>query len=129
MKTIIQTSSAPAAIGPYSQAVEMSGLVFVSGQIPLDPETGEIVSASVEEQAHRAILNMIGVLDAAGATIDDVMKTTIFIKDMNDFPIINSVYSRYFLHNHPARACVEVSRLPKDSLVEIEAIACKRRDA
>lgn len=129
MKTIIQTTSAPAAIGPYSQAVELSGLIFVSGQIPLVPETGEMVSQSVEEQTHRAIQNMIGILNTAGATIDDVLKTTIFIKDMNDFPKVNSVYSEYFVNNPPARACVEVSRLPKDSLVEIEAIAYKKRDA
>ena len=129
MKAIIQTTLAPAAIGPYSQAVEMSGLIFVSGQIPLDPKTGAIASTSVEDQTHRAIQNMIEILHAAGASVNDVLKTTIFIKDMNDFPKVNCVYGEYFQQNAPARACVEVSRLPKDSLIEIEAIAYKKRDA
>lgn len=126
MKKIVQTEFAPSAIGPYSQAVELSGLIFVSGQIPLDPKSLEIVSSDVEEQTRRSIENMIEILKAAGAGIDDVLKTTIFIKDMSDFPKVNKIYGEYFSNNPPARACVEVSRLPKDALVEIEAIAYKK---
>ena len=126
MKNIVQTELAPSAIGPYSQAVELSGLIFVSGQIPLDPISLEIVSSDVEEQTRRSIDNLIGILKAAGAGIDDVLKTTIYIKNMDDFPIVNKIYGEYFLNNPPARACVEVSRLPKDVLVEIEAIAYKK---
>lgn len=126
MKNIVQTELAPSAIGPYSQAVELAGFIFVSGQIPLDPKSLEIVSSDVEEQTRQSIENMIGILKAAGAGVDDVLKTTIFIKDMNDFPKINKIYGEYFLDNPPARACVEVSRLPKDVLVEIEAIAFKK---
>ena len=126
MKKIVQTELAPSAIGPYSQAVELSGLIFVSGQIPLDPVSLEIVSSDVEEQTRRSIDNLIGILKAAGAGIDDVLKTTIYIKNMDDFPIVNKIYGEYFLNNPPARACVEVSRLPKDVLVEIEAIAYKK---
>ena len=126
MKKIVQTELAPSAIGPYSQAVELSGLIFVSGQIPLDPISLEIVSSDVEEQTRRSIDNLIGILKAAGAGIDDVLKTTIYIKNMDDFPIVNKIYGEYFLNNPPARACVEVSRLPKDVLVEIEAIAYKK---
>lgn len=126
MKKIVQTELAPSAIGPYSQAVELSGLIFVSGQIPLDPVSLEIVSSDVEEQTRRSIENLIGILKAAGAGIDDVLKTTIYIKNMDDFPIVNKIYGEYFLNNPPARACVEVSRLPKDVLVEIEAIAYKK---
>lgn len=123
MKNVVQTNLAPSAIGPYSQAVESAGLIFVSGQLPLDPDTSEIVSSDVEEQTRRSIENIIGILKAAGAGVDDVLKTTIFIKDMNDFPKVNKIYGQYFLNNPPARATVEVSRLPKDVLVEIEAVA------
>ncbi|MGG1660436.1 RidA family protein [Brevibacillus sp. NRS-1366] len=126
MKKVVQTSLAPSAIGPYSQAIELSGLIFVSGQIPLDPDTSEIVSSDIEEQTHRSIQNLIEILKAAGAGVDDVLKTTIFIKDMNDFPKVNKIYGEYFVDNPPARACVEVSRLPKDTLIEIEAIAHKK---
>lgn len=126
MKKIVQTELAPSAIGPYSQAVELSGLIFVSGQIPLDPKSLEVVSPDIEEQTRQSIDNIIEILKAAGAGIEHVLKTTIFIKDMNDFPKINKIYGEYFLNNPPARACVEVSRLPKDVLVEIEAIAFRK---
>lgn len=126
MKNVVQTKLAPSAIGPYSQAVELAGLIFVSGQLPLDPNSLEIISSDVEEQTRRSIENIIEILKAAGAGVDDVLKTTIFIKDMNDFPKVNNIYGQYFLNNPPARATVEVSRLPKDVLVEIEAIAYRK---
>lgn len=123
MKQIIHTDSAPKAIGPYSQAIVLNGLVFLSGQIPLDPATGAIVEGGIEEQTTRVLENLKAVLEAAGASLDSVLKTTIYVKDLGDFAKINEVYGRYFASNPPARATVEVARLPRDVKVEIEAIA------
>lgn len=122
-KEIIQTAGAPAAIGPYSQAVRWNGLVFASGQIPLDPATGQIVEGGIEEQAVRVLENLKAVLEAAGARLDTVLKTTIFLKNLGDFAKVNEIYARYFPANPPARATVEAARLPRDVLVEIEAVA------
>lgn len=125
MKKIISTDQAPAAIGPYSQAVEVNGLIFTSGVIPIIPETGELVQGGIEEQADQAIGNLAALIQAAGAKIENTIKTVVFIKDMNDFGKINEIYSRYFKTDCPARSCVEVARLPKDVLIEIEAIVAK----
>lgn len=122
-KEFISTVKAPAAVGPYSQAVKAGNIVFVSGQIPFVPETMELVSEDVQEQTARSLENVIAILEAAGASIKDVVKVSVFIKDMNDFGKINEVYEKYFGDHKPARACVEVARLPKDVKVEIEAIA------
>ena len=121
-KTEIKTGSAPQAIGPYSQGIQAGGLVFTSGQIPVNPQTGAIAQG-VEEQAAQALENVKAVLAAAGAELAGVVKTTVFIKDMGDFAKINEVYARYFAAPYPARSCVEVARLPKDVLIEIEAVA------
>ena len=125
-KQIVSTPNAPAAIGPYSQAIKAGGLLFLSGQIPLDPKTGTVVPGCVSCQAEQALKNMTAVLAAEGLTPADVVKTTVFLKDMNDFATVNEVYGKYFPTDAPARSCVEVARLPKDVLVEVEAIAvCK----
>lgn len=124
MKKAISTDKAPAAIGPYSQAIEVNGMVFTSGVIPVNPATGEIPEG-VEAQAEQAFSNMAALLQAAGANIEAVIKTTVFIKEMNDFGKINEVYAKYFTGTFPARSCVEVARLPKDVLLEVEAIATK----
>lgn len=123
MKSIIATTNAPAAIGPYSQAVKVGNLLFTSGQIPLDPTTGQVVYGPVDVQAHQVLTNLKAVLEAAGSSLDKVVKTTVFIKDMNHFATINTTYASFFKNEPPARSCVEVARLPKDVLVEIEAIA------
>lgn len=123
MKEIIKTDSAPAAIGPYSQAVKTGNLLFVSGQIALDPETMELVSDDVQEQTRQALKNIKAVLEAAGSGLDKVVKATVFISDMDEFGRVNEVYAEFFKEDPPARACVEVSRLPKDVKVEIEVIA------
>ena len=123
MKQIIHTNNAPQAIGPYSQAVRANGTLYVSGQIPVVPATGAIVSDKVEDQARQVMENVKAVVEAAGLTLDNVVKTTVFIKNMDDFAVINGIYSEYFKENCPARACVEVARLPKDVLIEMEAIA------
>ncbi len=122
-KEIIQTDQAPAAIGPYSQAVKKNGLVFVSGQIAINPATGELVEGDIQTQTRQVLKNVQAVLAAAGASLDDVVKATVFITNMDDFPRVNEVYSEFFQNQPPARACVEVSRLPKSVQVEIEAIA------
>lgn len=124
-KKIIYTDKAPKAIGPYSQAVLMGDLLFVSGQIPLDPETMTIVSDDVKLQTHQVLKNLQAILNEAGMSLENVVKTTVYIKDLNDFAAINEVYAEYFTTNKPARACVEVARLPKDVKVEIELIAHK----
>jgi len=124
MKKIISTDKAPAAIGPYSQAIEVNGMVYTSGCIPVNPQTGEIPEGCVE-QAKQALENLKNVLEAAGSSMDQVFKTTVFIKDMNDFAQINEVYATFFTKDFPCRSCVEVARLPKDVLVEVEAIALK----
>ena len=123
MKQIIQTNNAPQAIGPYSQAVMANGTLYVSGQIPVVPATGAIVSDKVEDQTRQVMENVKAVVEAAGLTLNNVVKTTVFIKNMDDFAVINGIYSEYFKENSPARACVEVTRLPKDVLIEMEAIA------
>jgi len=125
MKQVIQTKQAPAPVGPYNQAIAAQGqMVFVAGQIPLDPVTGAIVGDNVATQTERAIANLEAILKAAGATLEDVVKTTVFLVDMNDFPAMNAVYARAFAAaTAPARACVEVSRLPSDVKVEIDCIA------
>ena len=124
MKKVIATDQAPAAIGPYSQAIEVNGMVYTSGIIPVDPATGNIPEGSVA-QAEQAFLNMKNLLEAAGTDISQVVKTTVFIKEMNDFGAINEVYAKYFTEPYPSRSCVEVARLPKDVMLEIEAIALK----
>lgn len=125
MKTIIQTNQAPQAIGPYSQAVMAGDTLYISGQIPVVPATGQIVSSQVEEQTRQCMENVKAVVEAAGLTLAHVVKTSVFIKNMNDFDKINAVYSQYFEENSPARACVEVARLPKDVFIEVEAIAVR----
>ena len=124
MKKVISTDQAPAAIGPYSQAIEVNGMVYTSGVIPVVPATGEIPEGSVE-QAKQAFTNLSNLLQAAGTSMDQVVKTTVFIKEMNDFAAINEVYAQFFTGEFPARSCVEVARLPKDVMLEIEAIAIK----
>ena len=124
-KKIIKTDKAPAAIGPYSQAVETNGFVFASGQIPIDPESGNIPDG-IEAQAKQALTNVKNLVESAGLTLGDVVKTSVFIKDMNDFAKVNEIYSEFFTGDYPARSCVEVSRLPKDVLIEVEVIAAKQ---
>ena len=123
MKRIVTTENAPKAIGPYSQAVVYNGLAYLSGQIPLDPATGQLVGDDVAEQTARVLDNMKAVLEAAGSSLDQVLKTTVFLKEMADFPKMNEVYARYFGDNPPARSTIEAARLPRDVRVEIEAIA------
>lgn len=123
MKEIISTKNAPAAIGPYSQAVKAGSLLFVSGQIPLDPATGEVVEATIQAQTTRALSNLQAILAQAGATLDNVVKTTVFLKDMDDFAEMNRVYQSFFQTDCPARSAVQVAKLPKDVMVEVEAIA------
>ncbi len=126
MRKTIATSKAPAAIGPYSQAIMIGNMLFSSGQIPIDPETGKMREKDIAVQARQVFSNVKAVLEEAGMTLDDVVKTTVFLANMEDFPSLNEVYATYFGENYPARSCVEVARLPKDSLVEIEVIAHKR---
>ena len=123
MKKIINTPKAPAAIGPYSQAVKVGNLLFTSGMIPIDPATNTLVEGGIEVQAERALENVKALLEASGTSLDKVVKTVVFIKDMNDFAKVNEIYAKYFTENFPARSCVEVARLPKDVLIEMEAIA------
>jgi 2-iminobutanoate/2-iminopropanoate deaminase len=123
MKQIVSTEKAPQAIGPYSQAVVHNGLAYLSGQIPLDPATGALVPGDVAAQTERVLENVKAVLDAAGASLESVLKTTVFLKDMGDFPKMNEVYGRYFAANAPARSTVQAAKLPRDVMVEIDAIA------
>lgn len=123
-KHIISTNKAPGAIGPYSQAVEINGFVYTSGQLGLNLETGEF-GEGVQEQAKLSLSNVKAILEAAGTSLDHVVKTTVFLKDMNDFAAVNEVYGSFFSEPYPARSAVEVARLPKDGLVEIEVIAVK----
>lgn len=122
-RTIVSTDKAPGAIGPYSQAVKTDSLVFVSGQLALDPATGNLVNGDIQSETRRAMENLRQILEAAGSSLERIVKTTLFIKDMNDFPLINAVYDEFFKQDPPARACVEVARLPKDAHVEVEAVA------
>ncbi|MBQ2106975.1 MAG: RidA family protein [Lachnospiraceae bacterium] len=124
MKKVISTTNAPAAIGPYSQAIEANGFVFASGQIPVNPATGEIPEG-VEAQAEQVMINMKNLLEAAGTSLENVVKTSVFIQNMDDFAAINAIYAKYFVNECPARACVEVAKLPKGVLIEMEAIAVK----
>ncbi|MCI5614022.1 MAG: RidA family protein [Agathobacter sp.] len=124
MKNVIRTDKAPAAIGPYSQAIEVNNMVFTSGVIPVDPATGNIPEGS-QAQAEQAFKNLSNLLEAAGTSTANVIKTTVFIKEMNDFGAINEVYAKYFPEPYPSRSCVEVARLPKDVMLEVEAIATK----
>lgn len=124
MKKVISTDKAPVAIGPYSQAIEVNGMVFTSGVIPVVPATGEIPEGSVA-QAKQALTNLSNLLKAAGCSMENVIKTTVFIKEMDDFGAINEVYKTFFEGDCPARSCVEVARLPKDVMIEIEAVAVK----
>ena len=123
MKKIVSTEKAPKAIGPYSQAVISNGLAFLSGQIPLDPVSGQIIEGNVAAQTERALENLKSVLEACGASLESVVKTTVFLKDMGEFALMNEVYGRYFPSNAPARSTVEAARLPKDVRVEIDCIA------
>ena len=122
-KNIIHTDQAPAAIGPYSQAVAFGNLLITAGQIPIDPRTGEIVGTDIREQTQRVLQNLSAVLEAGGSNLAHVVKTTVFLKDMNDFAGMNEIYARFFPEQPPARSAVQVARLPKDVLVEIECIA------
>jgi 2-iminobutanoate/2-iminopropanoate deaminase len=121
-REIVKTDKSPGAIGPYSQAVKTDTMVFVSGQLPLDPATGNLVNADIQAETRQAIHNLKNILEAAGSSLEKVVKTTLYIKNMNDFPVINEIYGEYFPQDPPARACVEVARLPKDANFEIEAV-------
>ena len=123
MHEVVSTSSAPGAIGPYSQAIKAGGLVFCSGQIPIDTTTGEFVPGGVAEQTEQVLKNLSAVLEAAGTGLANVVKTTVFLADMNDFAAMNDVYGKYFNDNKPSRATVQAARLPRDARVEIECIA------
>lgn len=123
MRKVIKTDKAPAAIGPYSQGIDTGVFIFTSGQIPVNPSTGEVVHGGIEEQTVQVLENLKNVLEAAGSSISKVIKTTVFLKDMSSFSAMNEVYKKYFAEPYPARSCVEVARLPKDVLVEIEAVA------
>ncbi|OHW62518.1 2-iminobutanoate/2-iminopropanoate deaminase [Andreesenia angusta] len=123
MLQAVATKKAPGAIGPYSQAIKISNMIYTSGQLGMDPETGEILSGDIKVETKRALDNLVAILEEAGTSLDKVVKTTVFVKDMNDFAMVNEVYGEYFSDHKPARSCVEVARLPKDGNVEIEAIA------
>lgn len=122
---VIQTQKAPVAVGPYSQAIEVNGLIFTSGQLPIIPESGELINDDIKKATARSLENIKEILQEAGSSLDKVVKVNIFLKDMNDFSSVNEVYSKYFTTNKPARSCVEVSKLPKDGIIEIEAVAEK----
>ena len=122
---IISTENAPQAIGHYSQAVEMKGMLFISGQIPINPDTKELVESDIKVQANQVMKNLLAVINAADMDISNIAKVTIFIKNMDDFAIINEIYSEYLANHKPARAVVEVARLPKDVLIEIDAICVR----
>ena len=125
MKTVIATNNAPAAIGPYSQGIQACNLVITSGQLPIDPATGAFAEGGIGAQTRQSLLNVQAVLAEAGLTLENIIKTTVFLKDMNDFAAMNEVYATFFPNNPPARSAVQVARLPKDAMVEIEAIAFK----
>ncbi len=123
MRDVVLTDRGPKPIGPYSQAVRVNGFLFVSGQVALDPKTGEMSAGDVREQTERVLENVKGIVEAAGSKMPHVIKTTVFLKNMSDFTVMNEVYARYFTMAPPARSTVEVARLPKDALVEIEVVA------
>ncbi|WZL71560.1 RidA family protein [Clostridiaceae bacterium 35-E11] len=122
-KKVVQTNKAPAAIGPYSQGIQVGNLVFTSGQMPVNTATGELVTGDIQAEARQCLENVAAILEEAGTSMDNAVKLTVFIKDMDQFSKINEVYAEYFPNDKPARSCVEVARLPKDVNVEIEAIA------
>ena len=122
-KEIVKTDKAPAAIGPYSQAVKYENMVFTSGTLGVNPENGVFVEGGIQAQTKQCLENLKAVLEASGSSLENVLKATVFIKDMNDFPKVNEIYGQYFMKEQPSRSCVEVARLPKDALIEIEAIA------
>lgn len=124
-RSVVRTDAAPGAIGPYSQAIVAGELVFCSGQIPLDPATGEIIKGTIEDETRRVMDNLSAVLEAAGTLLTRVVKTTIFLADMNDFAAVNAIYGEYFTQEPPARSTVQVARLPRDVRIEIEAIALR----
>ena len=123
MRDVIATEKAPKAIGPYSQAIRAGGFVFTSGQVAIDPATQQVIAGDVAAQTERVLKNVVGVLEASGTSLDKVVRCTVFLKNMGDFAAMNEVYGRYFTQAAPARSTVEVARLPKDVLVEIDAIA------
>ncbi len=122
-RKIIETDNAPAAIGPYSQGLAANGFLFTAGQISLDPETGRLVGGEIEAQTRLTLTNLRGVIEAGGASLRDVVKTTVFLSDMNNFAVMNEVYAEFFTESMPARSTVEVARLPKDVLIEVDAVA------
>lgn len=126
-REIVFTEQAPAAIGPYSQAVRTKDLIFVSGQIPIDPATGQLVSGDIRAETRQAMQNLKAILTAAGSSLENIVKTTLYISDMDQFAVINEVYAEFFADQPPARACVEVARLPRDVGVEVEAVALTGR--
>lgn len=123
MKNVVTTDRGPKPIGPYSQAIKANGFIYLSGQVALDPKSGEVVGSDIRQQTERVLENIKGILEAAGVNLHHVVKTTVFLREMNDFPAMNEVYARYFPSAPPARSTVQVSRLPKDALVEIEVVA------
>lgn len=123
MKKVIATAAAPSAIGPYSQAIQVGNLLYTSGQIPIDPATGQIVEGGIEAQTRQSLLNVQAILKEAGVTMSSVVKTTVFMADMNDFPAMNAVYAEFFTKPFPARSAVAVKTLPKGALIEIEVVA------
>ncbi len=123
MKDVVHTDRGPKPIGPYSQAIKANGFVYLAGQVALDPKTGELTGSDIRQQTERVMENMKGVLEAAGSNLAHVVKTTVYLKELNDFAAMNEVYARYFTLGPPARSTVEVSRLPKDALLEIDVIA------
>lgn len=123
MKRVVATKKAPAAIGPYSQGIITGSLIFTSGQLPIDPETGELVEHRIELQTRRSLLNLKAILEEAGSGMDKIVKTTVFLSDMTNFAKMNEIYKEFFSDDFPARSAVQVARLPKDAMVEIEAIA------
>jgi len=130
MTKVLHTEQAPAAIGPYVQGVDLGNMVMTSGQIPVIPETGDIVSDDIAKQAHQSLMNVKAVVESSGLNVSDIVKMTVFVKDLNDFGVVNEVYGHFFdehnVKNYPARSCVEVARLPKDVKIEIEAIATRK---
>ena len=125
MRKVISTDLAPAALGPYSQAIRTTHSLFISGQLPIDPQTGQLVEGSIADQTRQVLQNILEILRAAELEHSDIVKTTVYLQNLDDFEAMNEVYAAVFGQNPPARACVEVSRLPKDALIEIEAIACE----
>ena len=121
-RTVVQTDKAPSAIGPYSQAVKTDSMVYVSGQLAFDPATGNLITDDIKTETRQAMNNLKTIIEAAGSSLEKVVKTTLFIKNMDDFPLVNEVYGEFFSDNYPARACVEVARLPRDANFEVEAV-------